>query len=498
MASLLLLPDELLCRVVFHLTDGILVLESKRRESRFPRQEKPHHTYSSIRNRLRNHVSDVLSLSSTCSRLRRLCGSALFGFTSLIRSSEIDSILSYPRRMDRWSNSTLITDEFWSLLQEHASESLKMSTFVDDLEIDNRFLEHLDKFRNLHSLKVLDIPYTGPVLSIPILGSVVCLSINAETLLRLQDNVFPSLERLDLITDIHALEPDQDLNRLAKNVSTVTTLNLFVTEVNILRYEAILSFVTSVMENDELEHFALRAVRKKGQRAQPRFWNVAHNSGSKFIDSLCSQELQTFTIDYEFLSNLEFSQQETEGNPHRQLERFTLVDSVLALPKIDQSQSRLIGRVIQSLQPKEFAFAYGEVIAQSHFQAFAGIQAFLSTLEYCNIRIVSLEKVWSMVDDSLVRKYYEELVETYDRSSGKDRKLLKQKIAAVSLTEKLSFSTPRYHNREYYELAYTPEPSLSPYNANETSPDDFWAVESSLRDLEHYCLKEKALSSIWD
>lgn len=485
MASLLLLPDELLCHIVYYLTG--IQLFFKQHESRYL-QPNQCFVYLSNRHRLGNHVSDILNLSLTCYRFRELLGVALFGFISLRRSSEIDSILSYPRRMDRWSDSDRLSREFDDLILASV-RSVGISNFVNDLEISNCYLDKLLLFRNLHTLKVLDTPFLGKVFNTGL--NVTRLSINAETLLHFDDH-FPNMYHLDLVTDIHALEP-QSLGELAKFGSNLNSLNLFVTDTNVLLSAEMLAFFLSILRNGNLKNVAVRAIRKIGQRAPLKQWELASNSGPSFINSLQSLSLATVMIDYEFLRNLEFpvTQNNHSLNP---LACFTLVDPVLSLLKLDHVQLKHLAQVVEGFRPREFALAYGEVIIQSHFQAFGAVQTFLGIIPPNLVTVISLEKAWSVADDSLVRKYYEDLIDTYDRTD----QLKVQRVADVSFTESFLFSTPSFRNREYFQVRYDGEMAFVPCDFSMGTANRLWDIESSLRDLEHYCIREKKLSSIWD
>lgn len=484
MASLLLLPDEVLYHIIYCLTG--LQLESKRPESRFP--QLLHNAYSSNHRRLGDHLLDVISLSLTCIRLRQLLGWSLFGFVSLSRCSEIDSILSYPRRMDRWSNAEQLSREFDALVKNNLCR-LKISNFVESLEISNCYLDQLHLFCNVSTLKVLDTPLWG---KFPDPGlTVTRLSINAETLQNC-GSIFPNLNHLDLIADIHALEP-HSFAQMSQCTSRLTTFNMFVTETNILLFLEILRFFETILRQGNLKYFALRAVRKIGQRAPSREWALAPNPGGSFLASMLSPLLETVMVDYEFLHKLEFLDSERK-QPGNSLTCFTLVDSVLSLFKLSPAELRTLVQIVEAFRPKEFALAYGEVIVQSHFQAFAAVQMFLASLPPHIVTVASLEKAWAVADDSLVRKHYEELIDAYDSTN----RLLVQKVANVSYTEKLLFSTPRFRNREYFQVFYDGGMAFFQGDSSLGTANRLWEIETSLRDLEHYCIREKKLSSIWD
>lgn len=479
MSSLLLFPDELLFRIIYFLCG---IQPNSRPESRYPHLQR-RQSYSSNFHRLGNHVRDVINLSLTCSRFRELLGPVLYGFISLRRSSEIDSILSYPRRMDRWSDEKKISSEFDEILKSPLSAA-RIYRFVETLEISNSYIGKLHLFGNLSALKVLDTPVWGDFSNIG--STLTYLSINAETLLRC-GSALPNLSRLDLIADIHALERG-DLAQLNKFTSNLSTFNMFVTEPYILHFVEVLNFLGAILVHGKLKHFALREVRKIGERATPRQWEKASDVDVNFISSLLSLPLETVMVDCEFVRSLDVPAIECVDHS---IACFTLVDPVISLYKLTEENLVRLAKVVEAFRPKEFALAYGEVIIQSHFQAFSAMQTFLSRLDSQTVTIAWVEKVWSVADDSLVRKHFEELIAAYDNSSH-----MTKTVANASFTDRFLFSTPRYRAREYFQVHYNPMAFVQ-CDASMGTANAFWEVETSLRDLEHYSLREKELSSIW-
>lgn len=556
--SLLHLPDEILQEIISYTS----IKESDNySEHEFSQQSLVSSlvilpgSFTSSTSESHTNLHDLVSFLSTCTRLRNLCGQLIFQHISLVRTSEIDALLAYPTRMDKWSDRKGLLRKFmreilqasfrrcsreelarlsfrpsvngdrgfWSRYQRNFSAN----HYVTDLEVTNELLRNGEilVFENLKSLSVLDKPGTiSPTENYgSLLPNLLCLCINLETLIGCEFLLesLPRLTGLLIICDINGLQPKESLSKLISSFGKTNNLHnftFFVTDPDLLQYTEFLQLFQHILATGHIEIFNLRLTRKVGHREPLQKWEVLENpqkSGVHFVNALNScPYLRSVMIDFDLLSNLQFPPHfHTPKEQKRQNLCFTLIDYSLSVPKLLFKPREIVANVIQSLGATEVLFIYGEVIDQSHLHAIGVMSNLLVCLAsdphrvspYFGVQRVSMEKAWSMSDDQLVRHHYEDLIDKYEQSKkGTAQKSeIGKKIARAKLTDHHLFASPRYRRREEYEVVLQDcgggcvMPLMLPVLENARSTI-FWSYESSLRVLEHYCMREKALSSIWD
>lgn len=552
--SLLLFPDEVIHEIVGLLTSArdFLLVEDLVENSHPPLLALTSPDNHPV-------LQHVVALSSTCVRLRILCGHVLFATVSLVRQSEIDAILAYSTRMDKWSDSKGLLRRFMKEILEtgfrrcareelarlsfrpsvngdrhfwsNYQRNFSANNYVTELEITNETLRNDDlvMFPALASLKVLDKPLDAPVHLALSGGNFGChlstLAINLETLLGCEYllQLLPQLAALDVICDTNSLVPGDSLARLKTAFgprSNLSAFTFFVTDPDLLLYREFLDLFKHILATGPVETFTLRLTRKVGHRASAQTWELLDSpqrSGPEFINALnSSTSLSSVTIDFDLLSKLQFPVPFHIAN-HKSQPRssmcFSLIDYSLSVPKLLFRPREIVANMIQALGATEVVFIYGEVIDQSHLHAIGVMSNLLVCLAsdvrrptpYFGVRKVSMEKAWSMSDDALVRHHYETLIDKFEAAEkgGARKKELAAKILHVSIRDHHDFASPRYRRREEYLVVTqdcgpgTVMPIMLPV-LELLSRDHFWAAEASLRDLEHYCMREKSLSSIWD
>lgn len=556
--SLLLFPDEVIHEIIYHLTSGSVCLNLTETSAGYARLRRPEGSFTPNTCKIPLGYMDLLALSTTCTRLRIMCGESLFSFISLVRRSEIDAILAYSTRMDKWSDSRGLHRQFMKeVLESNFSqcseeELAKMSFrpsvngdkhfwskyqrtfsvnhYVTELEISNESLKNgdLSLFPALASLQVLDKParIELPRDSVAAFGSKLKkLAINLETLLGCGHllRLLPQLHELNLICDIHSLIPNASLTELKKafgNRNKLSIFTFFVTDPDLLQYTEYMDFLHHILATGIIKTFILRLTRKVGLQATAKTWEVfdrAEKSWPAFVNALNScNTLNSVMIDFDLISRLLFPlafvlpERESPFPPHVS---FYLIDYSLSVPKLLFRPREIVANIIQAIRATEVVFIYGEVIDQSHLHAIGVMSNLLMYLAsdshraspYIGVAKVSMEKAWSTSDDSLVRHHYESLIDSYEAADKgtADKKELASRIVNVSLGDHHVFSSPRYRRREEYSVVAQKSshgdtmPIMLP-TFKLQSRDYFWAAESMLRDLEHYCMREKALSSIWD
>lgn len=547
--SLNTLPDEIIHDIVFWVSDGDLDLNSYQDNARCGNSARP--AFSFLPNSTRFHnFSDLLSLSSTSRRFRESLGPGLFSFLSMVRWSEIDSVLDYPSRMDRLSDCKELRRLFFKELIQHnwqhcqyadsARASFRCfydsSFYRNNLSINN-FVEHLEScnealqssevasglFPNLRHLKVLDHAMPpGRQVRVPQLES---LAINFASILNCDGllDLVPGLRRLDVICDVNDLQPNHTMQtvvlRFAATGIKLEHFNFFVNDSDVLRYKDFLQLFDFLLSQNCILLMSLRRTRRHSTGSQ---WDVIEGAnGPAFIASLQGcRTLRRFTVDFSFINGLVFPT-DYVCSPPPQLPgdeevSFTLVDSSLSVPKLLFRPREIVGNLVQGIGANHIMLAYGEVIDQAHLHAIGLMSNLLLYLQsatgtksaYTRVRRVSLEKMWSMADDTLVRSHDEKLMDSWElhgRDKHADGRLWRA-IVEAHRHQTFLFNSPRYRKTEHFTVLTeagdggdeSSVPIMLPQINGKPLPNWFHSVESSLRDLEHYCFRDKALSSIWD
>lgn len=541
---MLVLPDEVLHEIVLHLTDSNVRLSVPHNDPVFSRHRRPNDSFAPNSSRINHGYSDLISLSSTCTRFRKLLAKSLFYSVSLVRRSEIDAIMAYPTRLDKWSHTlneyrelveTVLEANFalceretqdlqFLSVKSRYQRELSLNHFVSTLEITNNVLrsDTLSLFPSIVSLKVLDMPASIECgITAEFLGqSITQLSVNLETLLGCDSlmALVPQLHKLTTICDIHSLEPGKSLPNLERALGSghnLRHLDVFVSDPNLLQYMEFMDLFKHILSHGPIETLQLRLTKKVGLQAAPKPWSVfprVDDSGPAFVGALASSKLvSSVAIDLGLANNLAFPANyripTREAPP--QCVSFYLIDYSLSVPELLSHPREVVATLLLALGVTDLIFIYGEVIDQAQILAISVITNLLMYMlnhqkHTCRVQAVSVEKAWSMSDDSLVRHYYETLMDSYDAalpgSSAKKHLLLR--IARVSSTAYHHFSSPRYRRREEYAVethscSSMQTATLVPLEKSPHRPDHFWPAECLGRDLDHYCMRERALSSIW-
>lgn len=534
--SLLLLPDEILNQIICCASEGADPNSLARSR----------HTFSPNSVRIRQGYDDLASLSMTCVRLRNMCGPVLFPFLSLVRKSEIDAILAYPTRLDKWSDCRVYRRAYFKELLESnfrecsdaelAKKSFRTSVsgdvrfwsryqrsfsannHVTELEICNETLRsgELGHFPLLRNLRVLDSALLVPIDEHSLLLiQIALLLINFGTFLR-SDAILlwvSHLERLDTVCEVNDLHPGHSFSNLKSKLSGPIRLrqfNFFVNDADVLRYAEFVDFLRFLVQKGSIESISIRLTRKNGH-ANINKWNILENNGPAILEALRSPALRSVTLDYDVISKLEFPADYQPVSAEKAELCFTLVDYSLSVPKLLFKPREIVANTIQALGATEVVFIYGEVIDQAHLHAIGVMSNLLvylaldSKRNYSKITKVSMEKAWSVADDTLVRTHYEKLMDSWETApKGAQRQSFHRDIVRVALDENHLFTSPRYRRRDNYIVIPQDStaqgalvPIMLPTFAQNIPRDAFWSVESSLRDLEHYGVREKALSRLW-
>lgn len=487
--------------------------------------------YCSIRPRLKSVFRGLINLSSTCYDLRRILGKHVFLFTSLVRRSELDSIMAYPRRMDGWSNFLEYRHLFISMAKAHygpfhrgtdAGKRNYIASFVTRLEIPNVSLTNgdLHLFPELTHLSVLAEPMGSCTeIKLPQTMALTSLSLNIETLVASQEltRIASGCSRLDLLCDFNFCDPGTCFPYLQQQFinNSFREVDLFFSDSQALRYTSVVEFLGFIFAS-RVERLSLRLYKKTSGRTGPQFRQQIDSpivSGLKLVEIISlSPYIKSLTMDLEMISRLDFE----TGTPIQQRVFkadfddvcFTLVDYSLSVPKLLFRPREAVANIIQALHASSIVFAYGEVIDQAQLHALSVIRDLVLYLgltsqrnsSYLGINMVFLEKAWSTSDDSMVRRYYELVIDASKEKLSQNSQDAESKILGVCLTDLPSLTSARYRQREAFyvghDCGHDGNWPMVEWTLNH-GKDAFWSVETSLRDLEHYSARERVLLSLW-
>lgn len=544
-------PDNLLIDIIFWLTNGLLNLSYTADSQRYPFHNRPDLLFSPNCCKFENHKAIVL-LSTTCKRLRRLLAPTLFEFVSLVRISELDSIIKSPRHLDKLSNERQylkltdpesFEDQFFNTVYsnvkaEHGGKvqsgqvfhdkSLSMNNFVTHIEATERTLSltqpsrSLLAFPRLKHLKILDQPAPNPSKGIDCPG-LISLAIHLESLkhcdLRLTN--LQQLERLDLICDLSKIHPRKEeagssagLLDIAEmlSLSSLRQLNLFVTSSDALILEDFITFLAIIIEGNSVQKLSIRLSKSR----EPRLlnWRVQfENSGPKFISVLSGAKLLAdFTLDHSLMKVLHFPPDYEVPDTFQQCAptSFNLIVSSLDLPILISKEQAIVSFIVAAMKATHVSFVYGRVQEGSHLSALSVMNGLLEYIieHQPNSRLTSasLMEAWSHSDDGMIADHYrgimDELNTGHNITQRNDTtRKLKHALITASRTSPFNFNSPRFRKPEYYGVHRLSPldigPVLRPIKAKDPPADSFNTVEASLRDLEYYCSPAKRLSNIW-
>ncbi|CAK9439091.1 uncharacterized protein LODBEIA_P33150 [Lodderomyces beijingensis] len=545
------LPSEIIHRVIYWLSDGRISANVVH-----PENPIPSHVYVQNSIECGDCYADLLSLSSTCTSLRRVVGEVIFQKMSLVRLNQVDSILCNPASQELYSDKRAYQRQFFIELVgrnvsncrvgEPAAKKVKspadeseeprarksryekelcMCYFVRFLECDNDILKNGDLkiFPNLTDLKILDqrlssaIPESGSSLT-----KIKYLATHAQTLSlspALLDTV-PSLKRLDLFLDfsndfLSNGGTRNIINKFEAGPNQLEDLFLILDNPYTIKYLETISLLRAIAKNAKLKKLMIRSKRRKivsslnqnQSSLNPGF------SGDEILEMF--GDLSSFTVDIRVLDMLNFDPstlalrlESAEKKPLQERRHFAIVDRAIVGPHMSQSLRESLSAVIRLGQYTSFGFQYGESLEESHLHVLKIVTDFVQWMinqgqvGYCGLRSISIEKCWSVSDDSVIREYLMS-------SDGKER----AKAKKATLWGRYPFNSPRFRVTDAYAIHYTKETGSSisdangyfigvsdrPYNkANfTTSPehsknlDQFWSYEASLCDFEQYSVPQR-------
>lgn len=588
---LLSLPDEILNQIIYYLANGIVNLNSKiiytnstpgyladRSNGLFPPN-----TFAVYRIHHEQLFETLVPLSSCCTQLRTKLAPILFEYTSLVRTNDVDAILSSPRGFDLFSDGKSLERIFLKeLLQrnfdncskaELAKTSFKIgvngeskfkskyqqlfsiNNFIKVLECNNNTLLNSDLllFSNIETLKVLGEGLTSPHPQnhgFDHFTKLRNLSINLSTLMNV-NGLFQwvnQLERLDLFCDFSTINEDT-ISRLYHETTLLADpclkeLNLFSNEVYCLKYTKIVEWLELFPQKfKQLSSFTLRLLSKTpisvlSWKSTDAF---SYHSFKKLMRILrLLPNLSHFGFDKKFFTIFESSQPMTLDPefllpPHRnQILVVTLVDKTPEL--IREMTGQMIGYVLQCLHVTQLNHQFGIVVERPISFSYHNSAMYIdhiispfstrnSPINYRGLKQICLEQCWSPIEDGEIRQDLNFYSDTVLKS--RNRAL----VAAAKNTLKLAsvYSIPlgvnpnlEYRRRQTYEIRYHDVDTRSytideindswssldhgfniyPMSSTENpdapySSQSFWGVQTSLTEMEQYCLQPKPLSKLW-
>ena len=386
------------------------------------------------------------------------------------------------------------------------------------------------------------------------------LSVHANTLTFVKglSTVVSRVKRLDLVVELAQITRQNGIGRLRHcflgNDYELEELNLFIDCPYALIYENILCLLSEISSScPKLAGLAIRKTRRNVNNDEVEMYvsNEGY-SGIKFVRVLSNMHnLQNLTVDLQMLGALAFPENVIMLNPaYREFNSkrshavrcLTIIDASMTTPKLPHKLRNITAFLVQSLNINELAFLYGEVIEQAHVLALdvvTNLVEFLTTpystvKYYQGVERVSTEKCWSVSDDTMRREYYDMSIMDLLKITTRPGNLyyLKLKVTSASLSGRIAFNSPRYRVRESYNVSYPmvtlrnylqslPFPPADPDLRFFSSPEmedlivqpqyksttdecrgygssrAFWSLETSLSELEQYCLTPKKASQLW-
>ncbi|ODV77053.1 uncharacterized protein CANTADRAFT_34704, partial [Suhomyces tanzawaensis NRRL Y-17324] len=516
-------------------------------------------SYTLVLNHLRvgPRYASLVALSSTCSYLRKVLGPLLFANLSLVRENQIDVVLATPAVMQQYSDKKRYHREFIKeVLHTNITEcanaelaktsfragingdpsfqcnyqtSLGINNYITYVECDNSTVQGPDLalFPRLEALKVLDTSMAEPtdVSTAPLyrqLAALRFLSINASTLVHARglESVLPQLTRLDLGLDFDDMDPVAGLGGLrdAFKSSRLRELNLFIDRSPSVAYVEFLAFIQHIAyQCKELCSLYIRVIRKQKPMAAPRQtakgrWSVHQGRplGSVYVEFLSKLgHLRNVGFDLAILRMFEFSAEpSTESTKPAAELSLTIVNVALTGTRLERGPLSGLVRFIRALKVTEIRLQYGEVVDNSHLQALTMLTGLVSVVcssetypYYDGLQRVSLERCWSVSDDSFRRRYYYVDLDLLPQSDHQ----LRAKLAAATVWGRTQFNSPRYKVRESFQVVHTehhdhrssPHLKASDDGTNRYgSSRAFWSVETSLAELEQYGVVQRH-SQLW-
>ena len=558
--SLTELPDEILNKIIDYLCTDQVTPRSNNSKSLIG---FPKYTYILNHIRIGSLYHDILALSSTCTYFRKRLAPILFRSLSLVRTNQVDAVLESPKSQQLFSDTKTIQQHFmkelivnnieqceraattWTSFQTNTFDDkmfksrygkyLMMTRFVNYLECDNSFLngEGIRLFSNLTALKVLDIGEGAVFMSNFELANLRYLAINAQTLIYSPQflRIVPKLNRLDLFLDygnLPSLVGIRPLIQQFRTFSQLTELVLLLNNPFTIAYLDTIKLLETISKNaSNFAKLTIRYIRRNNESTVDQSgWELYQGRiGGKLLKIF--KNLTDLIIDISILDLIKFDP-ETYSSPvlytdHLMEKRITLVDEVVVGPNIDSTTREIAGVIIRHCQFTHLFFQYGESIEESHLHVLKLLTDFVGWLSnghldqsrnYLGIRQISLEKCWSMTDDSLLR----DMIGSSIKSKSESDLSALQKVYPWTTTIN---NSPRYKDIDSYNINYVEEAGLSITDSRgyfigvsdqdadrpqfttvdkksgiQTINMEFWSGESSLLDFEQYSIRQRR-SLLW-
>lgn len=480
---LLRLPDEILHRVLWFVTDGQVDLNGPANTcNRFSRALPP---------------PEVVALLQCCARLRVKLAPLIFDYVSLVRTNEVDTIMANSRDAQVFSDDKVLDLKFMRDVVEHNhgrcgsrsrySSSLAANLFVRVLEITNTvFVERkLRWFPNLTSLKVLDVHHQSPIAGhvfrkLPHLTS---LSIPLGTLAVVVGlpRLLQQLENLELLCDFAQITPDMvHLVADAMAGASLGRLVILTNEPNCLMYT---EFVTLLAQLGTTQ-LHMRLVRATFTHVN--HWEIHPDPYNAVASTLAKLPLRHLSFDVKLFSSMK---KVGSPSPGTSLFSLTLVDRT---PNSLMGNTQdIIGLLISLLGVKHINYMYGRVLEQQGFYNYHNLTMFVGHLAstYKGIVSCSTEEYWSPIEVADVRDHLEKHIDWYLRADASQRKAAKRALDAACVVH--TSNNTDVFSAEYNELVVF-VPSKNKHHNHE-----FWQVEALLKEMEQYCLKAKPRSRLW-
>lgn len=558
--SLTELPDEILNKIIDYLCTDQVTPRSNNSKSLIG---FPKYTYILNHIRIGSLYHDILALSPTCTYFRKRLAPILFQSLSLVRTNQVDAVLESPKSQQLFSDTKTIQQHFmkelivnnieqceraattWTSFQTNTFDDkmfksrygkyLMMTRFVNYLECDNSFLngEGIRLFSNLTALKVLDIGEGAVFMSNFELANLRYLAINAQTLIYSPQflRIVPKLNRLDLFLDygnLPSLVGIRPLIQQFRAFSQLTELVLLLNNPFTIAYLDTIKLLETISKNaSNFAKLTIRYIRRNNESTVDQSgWELYQGRiGGKLLKVF--KNLTDLIIDISILDLIKFDP-ETYSSPvlytdHLMEKRITLVDEVVVGPNIDSTTREIAGVIIRHCQFTHLFFQYGESIEESHLHVLKLLTDFVGWLSnghldqsrtYLGIRQISLEKCWSMTDDSLLR----DIIGSFIKSKSESDLSALQKVYPWTTTIN---NSPRYKDIDSYNINYVEEAGLSITDSRgyfigvsdqdadrpqfttvdkksgiQTINMEFWSGESSLLDFEQYSIRQRR-SLLW-
>lgn len=556
------LPDDILDKIIDYILyrpDPIPLLQGTKSLIDIPQ-------YSYISNRIRishDAFNDILSLSSTCTTLRIKLAFKLFHTLSLVRLNQIDAILITPKSQESFSDKKKIHRQLFKELigtniescgkAELARSSFKthilgdksfksryevwllMTRYVSYLECDNSTLigNDLQYFSNISALRVLDIGSNDLITNLWYdLPKLEYLAINAKTLINCQFllNLIKYIKRLDLFLDYGNLPLDIGISPLIQELKNGIILNelvLFLNNSYTIGYNDTIHLLQEIKKNSSnFKKLTIRFKRRKSESTIDQSKWVLYDGCVGDVLLNVFEELQELILDISILEVIKFKQEAYFSvmipNNTRNIKKklITLVDQAVVGPTISANTRENSGVIIRHCQFTSLNFQYGESIEESHIHVMKLLTDFVQWLSngridkeqnYTGIESISLEKCWSVTDDSLVREYISDLIASKAISN---LNIIKPWVTSM-------YNSPRYKDAESYNVTYIKEMGmrimdsrgyligvsdseidkavftiLDKKNGVRYVNNNFWSGESSLIDFEQYSIQQRK-SLLW-